>query len=130
MLISDIVKNARRTLNDSNSERWSDERMLDIVNSGLKDINKFAGAFRSEVIFEVMDYRTRYPLPLDMQQITSIWYNGQMLPVLDRGSDDAQYAIVDQVNVGVLEVVGFSATKPEGPRFYSGDYAVVVEEGE
>ncbi len=131
MLISDIVINARRTLGDTDKQRWTNERMLDIVNSGLKDINKFAGAFRNEVVFEVMDYRTRYPLPLDMQEITSIWYNGVELFVLDRGSRvNHAYVIKDQVNVGVLEVTGLSATKPEGPRFYSGSYASLIEEGD
>jgi len=106
-LIEDIVSKARRVLGDVRKNRWSDVRMLDLANSGMRDINKQVGAFRDLFIFELQRYRYRYPLPPSLLQVTSINYMGHDLPVIAR-EDHTQYdgviASKSQISRGVLEL--------------------------
>jgi len=105
MLISDLVVQARRILGDIQKQRWSDERMLDIINDGLRDINKFAGVYRNEHFFELMNYQTRYPLPTDLLTVTSTWHNKQIVHMQSREAlSNTMFIIKDQLNVGVMEV--------------------------
>ena len=53
-MLRDLVMSARRILGDVKSQRWTDERMLDIVNAGLVDMNRVSGALRAETAFELL----------------------------------------------------------------------------
>ncbi len=122
MLISDIATKARRILGDTDKQRWTDERLLDIVNAGLKDINKFAGVYRKEHFIPMQKYVRRYPLPLDMLKITSLEYN--KVPLYIHNLANAPridiYASKDQINVGVLELNNIVDEYNTGGRFIQG----------
>lgn len=121
MLIKDIVISARRILGDTDKERWSDERMLDIANGGLRDINKFAGAYRSEHFAELSQFRNRYPLPLDLLKVTSVVYEGVEVALRNKNSgSNGLYATKDQVNIGVLELMNLPEIEAREPRFVQG----------
>jgi len=121
MLINDLVIKARRILGDTDKQRWSDERMLDIVNGGLKDINKFAGAYRSEHFTEINNFRRRYPLPLDLLKVTSVVYEGNEVPIRNKKDLDASlFATKDQINIGVLELRNIPDIESREPRFKQG----------
>jgi len=121
MLLRDIVLSARRILGDMEARRWSNERMLDIVNGGLKDINKFAGVYRKEHFFELQNFRYRYPLPFDTLAVTSVCYNGDEVHLHNLRDRKSQlYATKDQLNVGVLELVNLPEIVKRNTRFVVG----------
>lgn len=108
MVIRDLATKARRILGDINSHRWTDERILDIVNAGIKDINKFAGVYRNECFITIQNFRTRYHLPSDVLLITSVSYNGDKLEILNQFENTTKLHVTkDQLNVGVLELKNF-----------------------
>ena len=105
-IIQDLVTRSRRVLGDMDRLRWTDARMLDIVNSGLKDMNKITGAYRGEHIFEIQKHRYRYPLPTDLFEVTSIWHKGKQVELIDRVQAHRDLcATKSQLNLGVLELV-------------------------
>ena len=131
MLISDLVVKARRILGDTNKQRWSDERMLDIVNSGLRDINKFAGVYRSEHFFELLNFTSRYPLPTDLLSITSVWHDKNLIPIYGREEQTHNMFVTkDQINIGVLEVINSPVVPERNRRFVAGptDSSIIAGE--
>ena len=121
MLISDLVTKARRILGDIEKQRWSDLRLLDIVNDGLRDINNFAGVYRNETYFELMNYQSRYPLPSDLLTVTSLWHNKKLVPMYNREHlTNDFFATKDQVNVGVLELANPPSYVFRDKRFVAG----------
>lgn len=121
MLISDLVLKARRILGDVEAQRWSDARMLDIINDGLKDINTFANVYRGDHFFELVKYQTRYPLPRDLVAINSVWYNNEPVELLSRYDvSDILYVTKHQLNVGVIEVVNQPDIAARDKRFVAG----------
>lgn len=108
MVIRDLATKARRILGDVNSQRWTDERLLDIINAGIKDINKFAGVYRNECFITLQNYRNRYQLPSDVLMVTSVSYKGKPLDILNQFEPTSvPHVTKDQLNVGVLEVKNF-----------------------
>lgn len=127
MLINDIVVSARRILGDTKAFRWTDERMLDIVNAGLRDINRHAGAFRKERFFELQPYRYRYPLPTDLLQLTSIYYNGENVPLVNQQDNIGTLAATkDQLNIGILEFRNLPPVSSRAKRLFGGPVGFTV----
>ena len=120
MTIGSIVLEARRVLGDTAGQAWSDERMVDIANRGMRDIARHGNMYRKEYLVELMANRSRYPLPLDVLKITSLYFNGISLPILSkRDRPKAMYASKDQINLGVLEIMPIP-TMTTTPHLYSG----------
>ena len=127
MLVNDIVIKARRILGDTKATHWSNERMLDIVNSGLQDVNRHIGAYRNEHFFELQAYRARYPLPIDLLEVTSIWYNGKPVEMYGQHVEkDYLIATKDQLNIGVLELKNLPIIEPREKRFFGGPTGYIV----
>ena len=126
MTVSSIILQARRILGDTREQRWSDARLLDIFNSGVRDINKFAGAYRDEHFFEMMAHQSRYPLPTNLLSVTSIWHNGHMIDLRNRiDLDSNMFAMKDQLNVGILEIANPPVYQVRNKRFTEGPYSII-----
>jgi len=120
MLIQELILEARRVLGDTAATGWTDGRMIDIANRGMRDIARQANMYRKEHILELTQGRSRYPLPTDLLKITSIYLANNPLPIvskLDRPKE--QYANKDQINLGVLEIYPIINT-PREPMFFDG----------
>ncbi len=120
MKVAELVLEARRVLGDTASQRWSNERMVDIANRGMRDIARHGNMYRNETMIELTKGRMRYPLPLDILKITSLFFKGRPLPILSKlDRPTSMYASKDQVNLGVLEIVPLPTVTRE-PTMFSG----------
>ncbi len=127
MQLNDLVRQARRILGDPKAYNWTDERMLDIVNAGLRDINKMIGSYRSEYIFELQPYRYRYQLPTDLLSVTSIWHADKEVNIrnqVDKGN--TLFAMKDQLNIGVLELRNIPIIEARDKRLFRGPVGFTV----
>ena len=122
MLITDLVLEVRRRVNDTRKTAWSDERMLDAVNAALKDIAKFTGIYRKEHFFELVQQQRRYPLPLDLTQVNSVEYSGAQVDIMNQYDTNGGRLFVtkDQVNIGVLEIKNLPSIVARNKRFKQG----------
>ena len=120
MKMAELVLEARRVLGDTASQAWSNERMMDIANRGMRDIARHGNMYRNETMIELTKGRVRYPLPLDILKITSLFFQGRTLPILSkRDRPQAMYASKDQVNLGILEIMP-APTVTRSPTMFSG----------
>ena len=120
MTIASIILEARRVLGDTAGQRWSNERMLDIANRGMRDIARHASMYRAETVIELMRGRYRYPLPTDVLRVTSLSLNGIDLPILSKLDRPTKtFASKDQINLGVLELMPIP-TEKTARRMFSG----------
>jgi len=131
MLINDLVISARRILGDTSGHGWTPERMLDIVNSGLRDMNKMLGSYRSEHFFELQAYRNRYPLPVDLLSVTSLRHNGAEVHLRNQAdSANELYATKDQLNIGILELKNIPVVTDRNKRLFGGPTGFIVPQPE
>jgi len=127
MLITDIVISARRILGDTKSQRWSNERMLDIVNGGLRDINRHTGAYRAEHFFELQPYKYRYALPVDLLQVTSVIHDSNEVCLVNKRDTTGELsATKDQLNIGILELKNIPEVLSRDKRFFGGPSGFLV----
>ena len=120
MKVSEIVTEARRVLNDTRATGWSDPRLLDIFNRGMRDIARHANMYRKEHIIELTNGRNRYPLPTDLLKITDLYLADESLPILSKLDRPTEtYASKDQINLGILEINPIPKLVRE-PMFFDG----------
>ena len=118
--MADLILEARRVLGDTASQAWTPERMMDIANRGMRDIARHGNMYRNETMIELTAGRMRYPLPLDILKITSLYYNGDRLPILSKlDRPTSMYASKDQINLGILEIMPLPIVTRE-PTMFSG----------
>ena len=91
--ISDILIRARDTLADPTGQRWSDERLLRLIDEAQKDICRRAKLLRTKQDIGIYNGKATYDLPDDLLLLDRILLKGKVLPLqshlqLDKKSDN------------------------------------------
>lgn len=81
MRIANILKNARYSLADPAKERYSDERLLVLLDEAHKDFAKETKLLKAEVEIPIFAGQTLYSLPDDVYQILRCSSNSLVLPM-------------------------------------------------
>jgi len=79
--IETIIKNARYTLADQAKDRYSDERLLTLVDEAHKDFARQTKLLKGEVEIPIFSGQTEYDLPLDVYQILRCSSESFVLPM-------------------------------------------------
>ncbi len=90
--VSDIILRVRDTLADPSGDRWSDERLLRLIDEAQKDICRRAKLLRTQLSVGIINSNANIKLPEDMLLLDRIIFMGKVLPLvshleLDRKSD-------------------------------------------
>ncbi len=107
-----IINLARERLGDIKKQRWSERRLMNIVNQGQKDICTQTRYLRREVHIPLVNSRSKFLLPVDCISIQSIKYQGNNVPLYTRmdikeprvPSDSPFVAIKSNLNMGSVEL--------------------------
>ena len=110
MTVQSIITDARFRLGDTDKTGWSDERLLNLINAGQRDLCRRASVYRRMVYIDLTNGKHIYSLPSDCYNITRIERDGKQLPIYSR--EDAQntkiphseYAIKSNLNRSQLEI--------------------------
>ena len=72
--VNDILLAARSRLNDTDATkyRWSDEELIDYINSSLADISKELECFTHKEYIYIKNNEDRYRLPHDILRVLSV----------------------------------------------------------
>jgi hypothetical protein len=72
--VNDILLAARSRLNDTDTKkyRWSDEELIDYINSSLADISKELECFTHKEHIYIKNNEDRYRLPHDILRVLSV----------------------------------------------------------
>ena len=83
-----IIDEARLTLADTDKTRWSDQRLLALLNTAQNEIATKCQLIKRTVILPVFKGQATYVLPDDIIWLERAYYNGQPLRMLDYKSVD------------------------------------------
>lgn len=86
--IVEILKRARDSLADPNAERWSDDRLLRILDEGQKDLARQATLLKGVANIVILPGIAEYELPQDCWRITRAHYNNEKLQLLSHDTLD------------------------------------------
>ena len=111
MIAGNLIEIARGRLGDEKKQRWSDNRMLQIVSQGQANLCKLSGIYRKEAFIALANGQVRYRLPGDCMTIRRLEYQGEVIPILNRNDLDEGktglapfVAIKDNIGMGLLDI--------------------------
>ena len=96
MLAKDVIKSARYVLSDSDAQRWTDERLLALLNDGLADIAKTTILFIDTVFVELVNDQTDYDLSSFAVKIIRIEYEDKPLALTSFSEMDKKFPLWQQ----------------------------------
>jgi len=89
--VYDILVRARDALSDHREERWSDDRLIRLIDDGQKDIAAHTRILKDTYKFYLQDDIHTYPLPENVYLITRVSHNGEFLPLVSYDKMDKDY---------------------------------------
>ena len=93
MIASTLIDMARSRLGDSVKHRWTEKRMLTILDQGQKDFCKLSGIYRKSTVIPLSVDTNIYTLPTDAISINRVEYEGELIPLFSRNDIDAERVI-------------------------------------
>lgn len=81
MLAKDVIKSARYMISDTGSTRWTDERLLVLLNEGLADVAKKTILFTETVFVKLLDRMVDFDLSSLATKLTRVEYLDAPLPL-------------------------------------------------
>ncbi len=100
MFAKDILKNARYILSDTASTRWTDERLVSLINDGLSDIAKTTILFTRNVFLGISNGVVDYDLSATVVKIHRVEWLGKPLPMYSFEEMDKMYGHLWQIDTG------------------------------
>ena len=79
--VQEIIQGARDSLADPHQERWTDARLLRLLNEGQKTIARYYELLRADFSVLVSPSTAVYTLPTDLWLITRCTFKGVALPL-------------------------------------------------
>lgn len=95
--ISSIIIRARDTLADPEGDRWSDERLLRLVDEAQKDICRRAKLLRTKKNIPIINGVPSVDLPSDMLLLDRVLYDNIVLPFSSHMEMDEAYGAWEKV---------------------------------
>lgn len=103
--IEKILIRVRDTLADPKGERWSDERLLRLLDEAQKDLCRRAKLLRSKTSFIVFDGQEYYKMPEDFMLLDKVYINEEPIPLVGHTDLDNKYSKWDSMRGVVSGVV-------------------------
>ena len=91
MAASDVITTAREILADTNGDRWSDSRLIGLLNDGVKDLILNAEVRKETIILELDKNFTTFDVSASLLKILRVQYNDEALPLLSHDQMDKKY---------------------------------------
>ena len=117
--IVNILINARDSLSDQSKQRWSDSRLLRIMNEAQKIIALKSGTLRAKDSFQIGYLQALYQLPSDCHRLLRVVYKDKSLPLLSHEQMDRRYGEDWEAHTGeYAEAIVFDKNKRDYVRVY------------
>lgn len=86
--ITDILTRVRDTLADPDGDRWSDDRLIRLIDDAQKDIVRRAKLLRSKALVPLYNNNPLIHLPTDMLLLDKAIYDGKDMPFISHREAD------------------------------------------
>jgi len=126
MTVQEVIRAARARLGDVDKTGWSDDRLLEIINNGQRDMCRRASIYRRMVIVDLANGVSSYTLPHDCYNITRLERDGKQLPIYSREDIGrvkiaaSTYAIKSNLNRSEIEVYPMPTDVPKFNAYVEG----------
>lgn len=100
MLASYILTKCRYTLSDTDKSRWSDARLLSLLDDGVKDLAKRTILFTEKLYYQVNNLQVDIDLTDDAVKVTRVEYLDEKLDVFSFEEMDVKYGKDWQLDTG------------------------------
>jgi hypothetical protein len=123
MLVSSLISAIRPLVGDENSTRYTDDRILDIINEAQRDLVKKTGMLVTKSEIALVAEQADYTLPSDLYSLSRVTVGGIRIPfsstsLMDEKSDSwenvvgtsPEYIIYDQSNLDEIRVYPIPST--------------------
>ncbi len=139
MLAKDIIKSARYTLSDTSMTRWTDERLLNLVNECLDDIALNTVLFNDAIFLGISDNVVDYDLSTYLTKITRVEFLDQEVTFksfqeMDAKDKDWQlhtgncpkYIVYSKQRPGQFKIYPIVTNAENRYLVYSSDYGIIT----
>ena len=89
--LTSIITRARDSLSDHNAERWSDDRLLRLIDEGQKNIAHRTQCLRTRDIIPLIKQQSLYTLPTDLDRILRVLIDKEKISLRSRAFMDEKY---------------------------------------
>ena len=80
MLVSELIKSIRYKVGDSQSKKWTDSRVIDLINEGLDDMSRKAHIKKVSLALPIVPYQRELVIPDDsFRELLRIKINGKKI---------------------------------------------------
>lgn len=86
--LDNLIRNIRYTLADPNADRWSNDRLLALIDEAQLDICQRAKVLRAKVSIPVIDGQAEYKLPDDVLLIDRVLLDNQAIELVSHNTLD------------------------------------------
>lgn len=77
-----LEKKVKPLVNGSGTSKWSDERLVEVLNEGMEELAKGAKIARGDYIVPVLPYTREVDLPSDLLILTEVKYNKEVIEMV------------------------------------------------
>ena len=117
-MVSELLVRIRDTLADPLGDRWSDDRLLRLIDQGQKDLMVKTKGLRARTVIGVVAGREDYSLPDDVMLITRVTYNDKNIPLRTREQMDRIDSDWETKTGDVLEYIVYNKNNYNQVRVY------------
>jgi len=103
--IADILLRARDSLSDPKGQRWSDDRLLRLLDEAQKDIVRRAKLLRAKTVIYVIEGQNTYKLPEDLLQLTRVLVDDRKVDLTNHEDLDERNPIWEVEEGEIINVV-------------------------
>ncbi len=98
--VSGILANVRDSLSDPDAERFTELRLVRLLDKAQKDLNIRAQILRAKVVFQLVPTQSVYTLPVDTRVITRVLNEAGPVPLMTHEEADAEYGLTWESETG------------------------------
>jgi len=98
--VSGIMTNVRDSLSDPGRDKYSEERLVRLLDKAQKDLNIRTNMLKAKVVFQLSPNQELYTLPIDTRTVTRVNNLNGNVPILTHSEADSKYGSNWELNTG------------------------------
>ncbi len=98
--VSGIMENVRDSLTDPNRDKYTEERLVRLLDKAQKDLNIRAKLLKAKVVFQLSPNQELYTLPIDTRTVTRVNNINGNVPILSHTEADLKYGSTWESDTG------------------------------
>lgn len=117
---ANVLTEVRRALADPNAKRWSDERLLSLLNQQQRELASLSKVLKSSILVAVTPYTPIVMLPSNIDAVTRLEWEKQPLKLMSYSEMDQQFGDWQDQTAEAPTVAVYDLRTPDRIRIWPG----------